>query len=74
MALGQYLSGVPDGSGLDDHWNDAEGTSAFLLGLASPDSSRGSCSSPWYVRGPGGIGNKSSDCTSWIPSPSYSAT
>ena len=74
MALGQYLSGVPDGSGLDDHWNDAEGTSAFLLGLASPDSSRGSCSSLWYVRGPGGIGNKSSDCTSWIPSPSYSAT
>ena len=63
MALRQYLSGVPDGSGLDDHWNDAEGTSAFLLGLAGPDSSRGSCSSPWYIRGLSGIGNKNSDCT-----------
>ena len=34
MALGQYLSGVPDGSDLNDYWNDAEGASAFLLGLA----------------------------------------
>ena len=37
MALGQYLSGVPDGSGLDDHWNDAEGASVFLLELAGPE-------------------------------------
>ena len=42
MALGQYLSGVPDGSSLDNHWNRAEGASAFLLGLAGPDSFRGS--------------------------------
>ena len=74
MALGQYLSRVPNRSGLDDHWNDAEGASTFLLGLADPDSSRGSCSSPWYVRGPGGIGNKSFDYASWIPPPFYSAT
>ena len=74
MALGQYLSGVPNRSGLDDHWNDAEGASAFLLGLAGPDSSRGSYSFLWYVRGPGGIGNKSSNCASWTPPPSYSAT
>ena len=74
MALGLYLSGVPDGSGLDDPRNDAEGASAFLLGLADPDSSRGSCSSLWYVRGPGGISNKSSDSASWILPPSYSAT
>ena len=74
MALRQYLSRVPGGSGLDDHWNDAEGASTFLLGLVGPDSSKGSCSSPWYVRGPGGIGNKSFDCTSWVPPPSYLAT
>ena len=74
MALGQYLSGVPDGSSLDDHWNDAKSASTFLLGLAALDSSRGSCSSPWYVRGLGGIGNKSSDCTSWTLPPSYLAT
>ena len=42
MALGQYLSGVPDGSSLDKHWNRAEGASAFLLRLAGPDSFRGS--------------------------------
>ena len=42
MALGQYLSGVPDGSSLDNHWNRAEGASAFLLRLAGPDSFRGS--------------------------------
>jgi len=65
VALGQYLFGVPGGSGLDDPQNDVEGASTFLLGLAGPDSSRGSCSSSWCVRGPGGIGNKSSDCTSW---------
>ena len=74
MALRQYLSGVPDGFSLDDHWNDVEGVSAFLLELAGLDSSRGSCSSPWYICGPGGIGNKSSGCASWIPPPSYSAT
>ena len=74
MALGQYPSWLPDGPGLDDHWNDAEGASAFLPGLAGPGSSRGSCSSPWYVRGPGGIGNKSSDRASWTLPPSYSTT
>ena len=74
MALGQYLSRAPDGFGLDDHWNDAEGVLAFLLGLAGPGNSKGSCSPPWYVRGSGSIGNKSSDCALWIPSPSYSAT
>ena len=74
MASGQRFSGVLDGLGFDDHWNDAEGALAFLLGLASPGNSRGSYSPPWYVRGPGGIGNKSSNCTSWIPPPSYSAT
>ena len=52
MALGQYLSRVLDGFGLDDHWNDAKGASAFLLRLVGPDSSRGSYSSLWYVRGP----------------------
>ena len=74
MALGKYLSGVIDGFGLDDHWSDVEGVLAFLLGLAGLDSSRGSCSSLWYVRGLGSIGNKSSDCALWIPPPSYSAT
>ena len=69
--LRQYLFGVPDGFGVDDHWNDTEGALTFLLGLADPGSS---CSSPWYIRGPGDIGNKSSDCASWIPPPSYSAT
>ena len=68
MALGQYLSGVPDESSLGDYRDDAEGVLAFLLGLAGLGSSRGSCNSPW-----GGIGNKSSDCVSWIPLPSYSA-
>ena len=63
MALGQYLSGVPDGSGLNDYWNGAKGASAFLFELAGLDNSRGSCSSPWYVCGPGGIGNKSSYST-----------
>ena len=58
MALGQYLSGAPDGFGLDDHWNDAEGASTFLLGLAGLGSTRGSCNPPWYVRGPGGTGKK----------------
>ena len=74
MVLGQYLSGVLDGFGLDDHWDDAEGASAFLLGLAVLDSSRGSYSSSRYVRGPGGIGNKSSDCALWTLPPFYSAT
>ena len=74
MVLEQHLSVVPDRFGLDDHWNDAEGALAFLLGLASPGNSRGFCSPSWYVCGPGGIGNKSSDCTLWIPSPSYSVT
>ena len=74
MALGQYLFGVPDESGLGDYRNDAEGASAILLGLAGLDSSRGSCSFPWYVRGPGGIGNKSSDYALWILLPSYFAT
>ena len=64
MALRQYLSGVLDRFGLDDHWNDADGASAFLLGLAGPGNSRGSCSPLWYVRGLSGIGNKSSDCAS----------
>ena len=73
MALGQHLSGAPDKFGLDDHWNDVEGALAFLLGLAGRGISRGSCSPLWYVRGPGVIGNKSSDCVSWIPPPSYSA-
>ena len=59
MALGQHPSWLLDG--LDNHWNDAEGASAFLPGLAGPGGSRGSCSSPWYARGFGGIGNKSSD-------------
>ena len=44
MASGQHFFGVPGESGLDDRWNDAEGASAFLLGPASPDSFRGSCS------------------------------
>ena len=74
MALGQYLSGAPNRFSLDDHWNDAEGALAFLLGLAGPGNSRGSYSPPWYVCGPGGIGNKSSNCASWILPPSYSAT
>ena len=74
MALRQYLSGVPGGSGLDDHWNDAEGASTFLLGLVGPDSSKGSCSFSWYVRGLGDIGNKCSDCALWTLPPSYSAT
>ena len=74
MALGQYFSRVPDGSGLGDYWDDAEGVSAFLLGPASLDSSRGSYSSPWYARGPDSISNKSSDCALWTLPPSYSAT
>ena len=74
MASGQRLSRVLDELGFDDHWNDAKGASTFLLGLAGPNSSKGSCGSPWYVRGLGGIGNKSFDCTSWVPPPSYSAT
>ena len=52
MAFEQYLSRVPDGFGFDDHWNEAKGALAFLLGLAGPGNSRGSCSPPWYVRGP----------------------
>ena len=74
VALRQYLFGALDEFGLDDHWNDAEGALAFLLELAGPGSSIGSYSLPWYVRGLGGIDNKSSDCASWIPPPSYSAT
>ena len=74
MALGQHLFGVLDGLGFDDHWNDAEGTLAFLLGLAGPGNSRRSCGPPWYAHGPGGIGSKSSNCASWIPPPSYLAT
>ena len=74
MAFEQYLYGVPDGFGFDDYWNDVEGALAFLLRLAGPGNSRGSCSPPWYVCGPGGIGNKSSNCTLWIPPPSNSAT
>ena len=74
MASGQHFFGVPGESGLDDRWNDAEGASAFTLRLAGPDSFRGSCSSPWYVYGPSGIGNKSFDCASWTLPPSYSAT
>ena len=52
MAFEQYLYGVPDGFGFDDYWNDVEGALAFLLRLAGPGNSRGSCSPPWYVRGP----------------------
>ena len=74
MALGQYLFGVFDGSSLGDYWDDAEGVSTFLIELASPDSFRGSCSSLWYVCGPGITSNKSSDCASWFLLPSYSAT
>ena len=74
MALGQYFSRALDGFGIDDHWNDAEDALTFLLGLAGPGRSRGSYSPPWYVRGPGGIDNKSFDCALWIPPPSYSAT
>ena len=58
MALGQYLSGVHDGFGLDDHWNDAEGASTFLLGPVGPDNSKSSCSSLWYARGPDGFAIK----------------
>ena len=65
MALGQYLSGVLDGSSLGDYWDDAEGVSDFLLRLAGSDSSRGSYSSPWYARSPGGIGNRGFDYASW---------
>ena len=67
-------NGKSDGLGLDDHWNDAEGALAFLLRPAGLGNSRGSCNLPWYICGLGGIGNKSSDCASWIPPPSYSAT
>ena len=74
MALGRYLSGVPDGSGLGDYWDDAKGVLAFLLGPTGLDSSRGSYSSLWYACGPGGISNKSSDYASWTLPPSYSAT
>ena len=74
MALGQYLSGVPDGSGLGDYWDDVKGVSAFLLRPAGPNSSKGSCSSPWYGHGLGGTGNKSSDRASRVPLPSNSAT
>ena len=62
MASRKRLSGVPDGFGFDDHWNFAKSALAFLLGLAGPSNSRGSYSPPWYVHGPGGISNKSSDC------------
>ena len=61
MASGQRLSGVPNRFGFDDHWNNAKGALAFLLGLAGPGNSRGSYSPPWYVRGPGGISKKSSN-------------
>ena len=73
MVSGQRLSGVLDGLGFDDYWNGAEGALAFLLGLVGPGSFKGSCSPPWYVRGPGGIDNISSDYASWIPPPSYLA-
>ena len=71
MASRQHFFGVPGEFGLDDHWSDAEGASTFILGLVGPNSSKSSCSSPWYVRGPSGIGNKSFGCTSWIPPPFY---
>ena len=74
MALGQYLSEALGRFGLDDHWNDVEGASAFLLELAGPGSSKDSYSPLWYVCGPDGIDNKSSNCASSIPPPSYSAT
>ena len=64
---------VPGGSGPNDHWNDAEGALTFLLGPAGPDNSRGSYSSPWYVRGPGDTSNKISDFASWTLPPSYLA-
>ena len=74
MALGQHLSGVPGEFGFDEHWNDVEGALAFLLVLVGQVNSRGSYSPLWHVRGPGGIGNRSSNCASWILPPSYSAT
>ena len=64
MALGQHPSWLLDG--LDDHWNDAKGASTFLPRLAGPGGSRGFCSSLWYARGLGGIGNKSSDRASRV--------
>ena len=73
VALGQYFLGVPGGSGPNDHWNDAEGALTFLLGPAGPDNSRGSYSSPCYVRGPGDTSNKISDFASWTLPPSYLA-
>ena len=72
MASRRHLSWPLDG--LDDHWNDAESASDSLPGLASLGGSRGSCSSPWYARGLGGIGNKSSNRASRVLPPSYSAT
>ena len=74
MASGQHFFGVPGESGPDDHWNDVEGTSTFLLRPVGLDSSKGSCSFSWYVRGLGDIGNKCSDCALWTLPPSYSAT
>ena len=74
MASRQHFFGVPSESGLDDRWNDAKDASTFLLRPTGPDGSRDSYNSPWYIHGPDDIGNKSSDCTSWILSPSYSAT
>ena len=74
MALRRHLPGVPDESGLGDYRDDAKGVLAFLLGLVGPGNSRSSYNSLWYARGPGGIGNRNSDCASWTLPPSYSAT
>ena len=60
-------------SGSDDRLNDVGGVSTFLLGPTSPDNFIGSCNSPWYVRGPGGIGNIGSGFALWTLPPSYSA-
>ena len=47
-------------SGFDDRLNDVRGVSTFLLRPTGPDNSIGSCNSPWYVHGPGGIGSTGS--------------
>ena len=60
MALGQHPSGAPGVPSFDDRLNDVGGVSTFLLEPTGPDNSIGSCNSPWYVHGPGGISNTGS--------------
>ena len=73
MALGQYLSGVPDGSGLNDYWNGAKGASAFLFGPTGLDNSIGSYNFLWCVHDPGDIDNTGFGFALWAPSPFCSA-